>query len=432
MPRFILPLLCGCLLLVSFALQSCGVPPGQKLLRFEVEQNGELLLATSFDASDRVEKEQLWKEASEVPVSVEMASARVNSLEGNPLMAEIPGRVQLRILHVDRLETEAVLIGIRLQRLAADSNAWSLAPEEVARVQQAVSNPPGKLRVFILAGQSNMVGSGIVAADVNRNDGKGTLEYLARSEETRERFSGLIDENGDWRSRDDVLISYFERSGPITVGYGAGAGTIGPELGFGWTIGELFEDPVLLIKVAWGGKAIGKEFRPPSAGGEVGESYTAMFAEIRRVLDDLDHIFPELIYDEVELMGIAWHQGWNDRVNQAFNDVYEENLSCFIRDARKELGVAKLPFVIAETGMSGHEENHPRAVSLMKAQAAVAQRDEFRGNVAFVGTKDFWRDKSLSPSGQAYHWNNNAETFYLIGEGMAVALESLLAARQLK
>jgi alpha-galactosidase len=345
-------------------------------------------------------------------------------------VAEISGRVQVRILHVDEIESAVKLIGIRLQRPAADSDAWSLAPQEVARVLQAMRNPSGKLRAFILAGQSNMVGSGIIAADANRNDGKGTLEHLARSTETRERFGHLLDENGNWQSRDDVMISYFERHGPLSVGYGARDDTIGPELGFGWTIGDYFDEPVLLIKVAWGGKAIGKEFRPPSAGGEVGESYTAMFTEIRRVLAELDQIFPELKYDEVELMGIAWHQGWNDRVNQAFNDAYEENLSCFIRDARKELGTPDLPFVIAETGMSGHEEKHPRAVSLMKAQAAVAQREEFRGNVAFVGTKDFWRDKSLSPSGQAYHWNNNAETYFLIGEGMAVAMQKLLPAKK--
>ncbi|MCP4093043.1 MAG: sialate O-acetylesterase [Planctomycetes bacterium] len=299
--------------------------------------------------------------------------------------------------------------------------------QEGALVQQDVSAPPPALHVFILAGQSNMQGSGMIAANADRNDGKGSLEFLTSSKETQERFGHLLDEEGSWKSRDDVMISYFERFGPLSVGYGARKDTIGPELGFGWTVGEHFDEPALLIKVAWGGKAIGKEFRPPSAGGEVGESYTAMFTEIRRVLDEVDTIFPELEYGKVELMGIGWHQGWNDRVNQEFNDAYEENLSCFIRDARKELGQPKLPFVIAETGMSGHEDKHPRAVSLMKAQAAVAQRKEFKGNVAFVGTKDFWRDKSLSPSGQAYHWNNNAETFYLIGEGMGQAMIELLA-----
>ena len=104
----------------------------------------------------------------------------------------------------------------------------------------------------------------------------------------------------------------------------------------------------------------------------------------------------------------------------------KKNLSNFIRDIRKDLSVPNLPFVIAETGMSGHQEKHPRALSLMKAQAAVAKRKEFQGNVAFVGTKDFFRPKAESPSGQAYHWNNNAETYYLIGEGMGKAMLSLL------
>lgn len=296
--------------------------------------------------------------------------------------------------------------------------------------QEATKTPPKPLRVFILAGQSNMQGSGIITADPKRNEGKGTLEYLAKSEESRARFGHLLNKKGEWKKRDDVQISYFERKGPLTVGYGARKETIGPELGFGWTIGEHYKEPVLLIKVAWGGKAIGKEFRSPSAGGEVGESYKEMIKEVKRVLKDVDKIFPKLKYSEVQLMGIGWHQGWNDRVNQAFNDAYEENLSHFIRDVRKELNHPNLPFVIAETGMSGNEEKHPRALSLMKAQAAVAKREEFVGNVAFVGTKDFWRDKADSPSGQAYHWNNNAETFYLIGEGMAKAMVKLLAAKE--
>ena len=89
------------------------------------------------------------------------------------------------------------------------------------------------------------------------------------------------------------------------------------------------------------------------------------------------------------------------------------------------LGVGGLPFVIAETGMTGPNESHPRALSLMKAQAAVAGYPEFKGNVAFVGTKAFWREKEDSPSGQGYHWNTNAETYYLIGEAMGQAMKGL-------
>ncbi|MGB0762298.1 MAG: sialate O-acetylesterase, partial [Rubripirellula sp.] len=154
--------------------------------------------------------------------------------------------------------------------------------------------------------------------------------------------------------------------------------------------------------------------------------YTDLFRLYREAIASIGTRFPDLEHDGVELLGIGWHQGWNDRVNQAFNDAYEENLSCFIRDARKELDAPDLPFVIAETGMSGHEEKHPRAVSLMRAQAAVAEREEFADTVAFVGTKDFYRPKEQSPSGQAYHWNNNAETYYLIGDGMGRAMLGLL------
>ena len=126
-----------------------------------------------------------------------------------------------------------------------------------------------------------------------------------------------------------------------------------------------------------------------------------------------------------ELVGFGWHQGWNDRINDRFNAEYEANMANFIRDIRKDLSMPALPFVIAETGMTGPEEKHPRALSLMKAQAAVAEHPEFKGNVAFVGTKAFWRPQEESPSGQGYHWNTNAETYYLIGEAMGEAMKHL-------
>ncbi|MEQ8767806.1 MAG: sialate O-acetylesterase [Planctomycetota bacterium] len=296
----------------------------------------------------------------------------------------------------------------------------------VARAQPEEAASSGPLKVFILAGQSNMQGHGHVVADPERNGGQGTLEYLVRADETKERFGHLIDDDGNWVSRDDVSIWYLDRSGPLTVGYGAREGLIGPELGFGHVVGEHFEEPVLLIKIAWGGKSLAVDFRPPSAGGEVGPFYRQLIDHVKKVLEERDTLFPKYRGRRSELAGFGWHQGWNDRVNQAHNDAYEENLVHFIQDVRKELGVPKLPFVIAETGMSGHEEKHPRALSLMRAQAAVAERKELRGKVAFVPTRDFFRPKEQSPSGQAYHWNTNAETYTLIGESMGRAMISLV------
>ncbi len=302
---------------------------------------------------------------------------------------------------------------------------------------------PKPVRVFILAGQSNMEGQGLIKADPRRNGGKGSLEFLVKDPATAKHFAPLVDATGQWRKRDDVWISYLDRTGPLTVGYGARNDRIGPELGFGWVMGDALDEPVLLIKCAWGGKSLAVDFRPPSAGklpyslGEKTDAAIAQNPEIlgkyyretvrltKAALANVKNLVPGSDGRYV-LAGFAWHQGWNDRISDKFNAEYESNMAHFIRDIRKDLGAPGLPFVIAETGMSGFEEKHPRALSLMKAQAAVAEHPEFKGNVAFVGTKAFYRPKEQSPSGQSYHWNTNAETYYLIGEAMGEAMKELL------
>src|SRR5690606_9682751 len=108
--------------------------------------------------------------------------------------------------------------------------------------------------VFILAGQSNMEGHGFVSADPKRNAGKGSLEYLVKDAATADRFKHLAGKNGAWAVRDDVWVHYLDRKGRLTVGFGAGEGRIGPELGFGHVVGDAYDRPVLLIKLAWGGK----------------------------------------------------------------------------------------------------------------------------------------------------------------------------------
>jgi hypothetical protein len=112
----------------------------------------------------------------------------------------------------------------------------------------------------------NREGHGIVAADPNHNGGKGSLEYLVKDPATAKRFAALVDATGQWRKRDDVWITYLDRKGPLTVGYGAKSEMIGPELGFGWVMGDALHEPILLVKCAWGDKSLAIDFRPPSDG----------------------------------------------------------------------------------------------------------------------------------------------------------------------
>jgi len=273
---------------------------------------------------------------------------------------------------------------------------------------------------------ASTTGAGQVQANRDRNEGKGSLEWMASEPSLAERYGHLM-RDGEWVERDDVQIWFLGRKGNLAPGFGNRATTIGPELGFGWVVGEAIDDaPVLLIKIAWGGKSLAVDFRPPSAGGEVGPYYTQLISKTKDVLANADELFPQFAGREIELAGFGWHQGWNDRVNQQFNDEYEQNMAHFIADVREELDAPDLPFVIAETGMTGPDETHPRALSLMAAQKAVAERAEFRKTVNFVPTRAFWRPADQSPSTQGYHWNNNAETYYLIGEAMGKAMLKLL------
>ena len=112
----------------------------------------------------------------------------------------------------------------------------------------------GTVKVFILAGQSNMEGKA-----------KNTLlEHQAQDPKTKALFSHLRND-GKWVVRDDAFIKYLDRSGGLTIGYGSPNRT-GVELEFGTVLAEYFDEPVLLIKAAWGGHSLYQKFRPPSLG----------------------------------------------------------------------------------------------------------------------------------------------------------------------
>ncbi len=295
---------------------------------------------------------------------------------------------------------------------------------------------PKPVQVFILAGQSNMEGQAVVdLAGKDYNFGKGTLEWLMKDPAKAPMFAHLKGSDGKWTVRNDVFVRYQREdrpllAGPLAFGFSVYGDVhhFGPELQFGHVVGNHFDNPVLLIKTAWGGKSLYRDFRPPSSGGEVGKYYKLMIEQVREAVANMESEFPTTKSLGYELAGLVWYQGWNDGVNpKTAVPEYEQNLVNLVNDVRNDLKKPKLPVVIGElTGPWVKAEGGWEA--LRRSQAAAAARPEFANNVRFVPTRDFVRQAEDSPNpSHGHHEFGNAETYFLVGDALGKAMLDLVS-----
>jgi hypothetical protein len=318
----------------------------------------------------------------------------------------------------------------------------------------AAQESPRTVKVFVLAGQSNMEGKGKMSL----------AEYQSEAPEFRD-FYAPLKKDGAWVVRDDVWINFLDRRGKLTVGFGS-PGCIGPELEFGMAMGDLFKEPVLLVKAAWGGRSLGRDFLPPSAPQpsedelkaivekenanpkkkkdvtladvkeRYGKTYRDMLAEVRAVLGELDVRFPELKGAKPEIAGFVWFQGWNDHINGPFADAYATNLEALIRDVRKDLGAPALPVVLGQMGQCGFK---PAEGGMKKVNDAMASMAKLPG-VKVVATAPFWdadADKLIATWKQnpkewekvgsdfGYHYLGSVRTYCRIGRAFGAAMRVL-------
>jgi len=309
-----------------------------------------------------------------------------------------------------------------------------------SRVIKTWDDQADGVKVFILAGQSNMQGQGRSEEGNNGVDGAiGSLRYQVDNDPGK--YGHLVDGADDWISRNDVRVFYRRsdlnqgstiKKGDLLPEFGVDDARIGPEFGFGWIIGDGFEEPVLIIKTCWGGKSLYADFRSPLAvakrGGEVGDYYVGIFDYVHEALDHFATEFPDWAGQGYQICGFGWHQGWNDGGTEFTASGYETNMADFIRDIRSEFGKPQLPVAIGNTGIGGASASGNRLI-LLEGQLALAdpvRYPEFDGNVFAADTRNFWRDSTVSPVNQGFHWNQNGETLYLIGEAMGNGMKSLL------
>jgi alpha-galactosidase len=318
-------------------------------------------------------------------------------------------------------------------------------------LQPSVEAKP--LKIYILAGQSNMEGHAKVE----------TFDYMGDDPATAPLLKEMRDKQGKPRVCQDVYISYLtgrggwgkpmigmSKKGKLTTGFGADGSKIGPEFTFGLTMEKKHDGPVLIIKTAWGGKSLHTDFRPPSAGpyklnewqlknypkqeghgipkdfakwkvdkkAATGHYYRLMAEHVKKVLADIKQVHPD--YDPkqgYELAGFVWFQGWNDMVasheyphpdKPGRYGLYSDLLAHFIRDVRKEFDAPKMPFVIGVMGVGGVQD---KPNYFRQAMAAPAALPEFKGNVLAVETAPYW-DEPLGKI-EAKHGNVRQMGYFL-------------------
>lgn len=339
-------------------------------------------------------------------------------------------------------------------------------PATAAGASDRLPDPDGQpadmskpVQVFILMGQSNMLGAGRIAGDED-----GTLEYAVK---TKKKYPYLVDDAGDWTVRNDVRNVHVMGSGTgpmrlfnnewLTIK----GGKIGPEIGIGHCLGNAVEAPVLLLKSCIGNRSLGWDLLPPGSeryevevkdpktgemktfvyagykdspakwekgteptpiGWYAGMQYDGDVANAKKVLAELDTYYPGA--KTYEIAGFFWWQGDKDRYDAGHASRYEQNLVRLIQTLRRDFEAPNAKFVCATLGQTAKGDTGTEG-HILDAQLAVDGKNgkypEFKGNVATVYSKPLCHGGASNS-----HYGGNAETYMDIGEAMGRAMVELI------
>mgnify|MGYP001228696004 CR=1 FL=1 len=209
------------------------------------------------------------------------------------------------------------------------------------------------LRVFIFAGQSNMVGSDSRVKDIQRFPPFAGLENA----QSGVKFSYSIGRENKMTSGGWVDLQ------PVN-------NVVGPELSFARRVSSTIDAPIAIIKCAAGGTHLGGDWNPDEPIGF--KMYPLALELVRSSLAELDK---QGIKYRIE--GFMWHQGENDMFNQDYMPSYGKNLANFLACWRRDLETPGLKFYIGElcTKTIWGMDLRPRMYAISLGQKAVTAAD---------------------------------------------------------
>lgn len=274
-----------------------------------------------------------------------------------------------------------------------------------------------KLKVFIMMGQSNMIGYG----QVHPVQTQGTLLNEISNGNYPHLITGFNGTHATWRERRDVRIvhrrytSSEQGNTHLSVDW-IDDSYVGLEVQFGNIVGHVFDNPILIIKVGVGGKSMGYDFLPPGSarytsggksypgygqcpqvsngnamkateddcgscrgnsgptcpvfwdsietcksscgsGSHAGQQYDNDARNAKAILSDIQSYYPDYQDQGFEIAGFVFWQGYNDQFHDGHPARYKVNMQNYINALINEYseyeGTKK--FVHATVAFGGNE-----------------------------------------------------------------------------
>ncbi len=236
-----------------------------------------------------------------------------------------------------------------------------------------------KVKIYLMAGQSNMQGHGSSSGLAN------TSGFDLTAQRTDVFMKNIISNN---RGLSGLAPGFGERSSKYGV-----------ELKMGNVLGDVLPENVYLFKGSQGGTTLDNtaHWRPLAHGGEDGNLYDQLMSGFN------DFIQTEMVANniEYEIAGFIWFQGYNDTFGS--EGLYEEHLRNLISSVRDDLSLPNLPVIITQIN-----DNRGTAGDIvMAAQAKVADEDPL-AKLVYTGDQRPY-----------YHYGN--DSYIVIGERIAQA-----------
>lgn len=262
-------------------------------------------------------------------------------------------------------EFQAILARLTDIRIIGDTSSESDELFSIANVRldppDLPEPEPGSLKVYIMAGQSNMAGCddarNIDPMWASANDDV----MLYWGNEVNPGFASLTTGTSGASCSDDAPMFYF-----------------GPELSFGSDIAFANDDEqIVIIKFAVGGTDLFSYWTTPNRefpdGGILWNELQFAVDEALAQLTDMGH--------QYRIEGFLWMQGESDTDKRYRARKYASNLTKFIASMRSFVGDPEMPFIMGRIRDAGQ----PHADMVRDAQVAVAENIP---NVYWIDTDD--------------------------------------------